>query len=266
MGRRARQSRIKRSRRLRRLVAIVLASVALICTSLAAALLVTGLAGSPRPLKTAAIVDQLSERDPNPAFAATVTEMLKAAGYVVDYYPGEEITVGFYRVLPTHGHDLIVLRSHSARLRKVWQGELLDEVVIFTTEPYDLTSYRDQRGRERLAKVSYHKGGNEYFGIRAEFIRAGMRGEFEGATIILMGCDGLESQTTAQAFLDKGASAFVSWTGAVSGGHSDAATERMLELLLLDGLTTEDAVVRTAAELGPDPPSGAELRVLTHEE
>ena len=166
MGRRARQSRIKRSRRLRRLVAIVLASVALICTSLAAALLVTGLAGSPRPLKTAAIVDQLSERDPNPAFAATVTEMLKAAGYVVDYYPGEEITVGFYRVLPTHGHDLIVLRSHSARLRKVWQGELLDEVVIFTTEPYDLTSYRDQRGRERLAKVSYHKGGNEYFAPR----------------------------------------------------------------------------------------------------
>lgn len=263
MGRRARQKRLEGGRRLRRLAATALVTVALLSAALAAGLLLGGLAGSPSPLKTAAIVDQLSERDPNPAFVATVTEMLEAAGYVVDYYPGEEITVGFYQQLATHGHDLIVLRSHSARLRKVYRHELLDEVVIFTTEPYDLTSYPDQRGRGRLAEVRYHKGGDPYFGIRAEFVRASMPGEFEGATIILMGCDGLETQTTAEAFLDKGASAFVSWTGAVSGSHSDAATERMLELLLIEGLTTEDAVVRTAAELGPDPPSGAELRILT---
>lgn len=60
--------------------------------------------------KKAAIVDQLSLTQPNPAFAETATGILEDAGYLVDYYPGEAVTVEFYRDLPTHGYDLI-LRS-----------------------------------------------------------------------------------------------------------------------------------------------------------
>lgn len=260
MGRRARQEGLKRGRRLRRLATSALVAVALVVGLLFCNLSSGG--GPPAEPRTAAIVDQLSERDPNPGFVAAATEMLEGAGYVVDYYPGEEITVSFYRELPTHDHDLIVLRSHSARLRKIWRYELVDEVVIFTSEPYRPRGWYEDQKAQRLAKMRYHEGGEAYFGIRAEFIRTAMPGEFEDATIILMGCDGLESQTTAQAFLDKGASAFVSWTGAVSGSHSDAATERMLELLLVEGLDTVDAVERTVAEVGPDPVFGAQLRIL----
>jgi hypothetical protein len=53
--------------------------------------------GSPR----AAIVDQLSLTEPNPAFTEAATDLLEQAGYAVDYFPGEEVTVEFYRQLPT---------------------------------------------------------------------------------------------------------------------------------------------------------------------
>lgn len=41
----------------------------------------------------AAIVDQLSLTYPNQTFTQTATNTLKQAGYSVDYYPGEEVTV-----------------------------------------------------------------------------------------------------------------------------------------------------------------------------
>ena len=53
----------------------------------------------------AAIVDQLSLTYPNQTFIETATNTLKQAGYSVDYYPGEKVTVEFYRNLPTHGYE-----------------------------------------------------------------------------------------------------------------------------------------------------------------
>ena len=43
----------------------------------------------------AAIVDQLSLTFPNQTFIETATNTLKQAGYTVDYYPGEKVTVEF---------------------------------------------------------------------------------------------------------------------------------------------------------------------------
>jgi hypothetical protein len=57
----------------------------------------------------------------------------------------------------------------------------------------------------------------------------------------------------------------VSWSRRVSASHTDAATQRLLEKLLVDGLPVGEAVAQTAAEVGPDPLYGAELRVLPDE-
>jgi len=267
MGRRARQKRLKQGRRLRRLAAAVLVSVALLSTSLATGLLLSGLAGGPRGgPRTAVIVDQLSERDPNPGFVAAATGMLEEAGYVVDYYPGQEVTVDFYRELPTHGYDLLVLRVHSARLLQDKDGSPVDEVVLFTSEPFSLIGHREDQEAGRMAKVRYYKDGNPYFGVRADFVTSSMRGGFEGTTIIMMGCSGLRSiNETARAFLLKGAESFISWDGRVSGSHSDAATERLLRLMLIEGLSPINAVAQTDVEVGPDPPSGARLHILIPE-
>jgi hypothetical protein len=88
-----------------------------------------------------------------------------------------------------------------------------------------------------------------------------MTGRFDGATIVLMGCDGLIADTTAEAFVRKGVRDVVGWNGRVSAKHTDAATESLLRHLLMDGLPTRDAVTQTMAEVGPDPEYGSTLLV-----
>ncbi len=67
----------------------------------------------------AAIVDQLSLTVPNPAFVDDATATLESDGYAVDYFPGEEATVDFYRDLPTHGYEVIVFRTHAGGVKEV---------------------------------------------------------------------------------------------------------------------------------------------------
>jgi hypothetical protein len=216
--------------------------------------------GRPR----AAIVDHLSLTEPNPAFVEAATNLLEQAGYAVDYFPGEEVTVEFYRQLPTWGHELIILRVHSA------QGRVGDQpanwVTLFTVDPYDSTAYRSEQTKRRLSKVSYFKGGPAYFGVMPSFIKSSAKGDFQGATIIIMGCDGLATDSMAEALVEKGAKAVVAWDGLVSSEHTDAATERLLQHLLIDGLTLQEAVNQTMVEVGPDPSNESVLRLYPPEE
>jgi len=207
----------------------------------------------------AVIVDHLSLSQPNPAFAETATELLVQAGYGVDYYPGEQVTVEFYRQLPSEDHELVILRVHSALGRVGDQPA--DWVTLFTADSYDTAYYRKEREEQRLSRVSYYEDGPPYFGIMPDFVKSSMKGDFQDATVIIMGCDGLKSDTMAEAFVQKGAAAVVAWDGLVSSEHTDAATERLLERLLIDGLTIEEAVTQTMTELGPDPSYGSALQV-----
>jgi hypothetical protein len=260
-----------------RLLAIIGAVV--VCGLLAAFLTMTALdSGSSGPsVLKAAIVDQLSFREPNPAFVQGATATLEEAGYVVDYYPGDQITVDFYRDLPTHGYKLIVVRGHSAVPRTdlalpadVPQDLLQrvldtvgDDVLLFTSEPYSDTSYLDEQRAMRLFPVVYagEQSSDSYFAITAGFITSSMKGKFDGTTVILMGCSGLASDNTAAAFVKKGAKTVVGWSSTVSSEHTDAATERLLQHLTTDKLDAQEAVSRTAAEVGADPQYGSTLLV-----
>jgi len=204
---------------------------------------------------TAAIVDQLSLTYPNPAFVEAATNTLKAAGYRVDYIPGEHVGVGFYRSLPSRDYDLVILRVHSALNME------MDYVALFTSQPYVEGGFADWKP----VWVSYSQDDPIYFGVGPEFIDRSMRGRFDGALVVMMGCNGLTSKATAEAFLGRGAKAVVAWNGDVSPEHTDAATERLLEKLVMERLPVEDAAAQTAAEVGPDPVYGAQLTVLTAE-
>ncbi len=260
-----RRGRIARPGRGLRRTAAALAAVPLVVALVGGGLLFRGLpsGGSPEGPKTAAIVDQLSLTVPNPEFIGSARSLLYDAGYLVDYYPGEQVTVDFYRELPRHGYDLILLRVHSSRTET--DGTITDDLSLFTGEPYSNAKYVEEQLAKRLGIARYFEGGDPLFGILPDFVADSMEGRFDGTLILAMGCDGLRSDRAAQAFLDKGASAFVSWSRPVSASHTDAATERLLEKLLLEGLTAVDAVSQTAAEVGPDPSLGAELRILSDE-
>ncbi|TET88142.1 MAG: hypothetical protein E3J34_00925, partial [Dehalococcoidia bacterium] len=53
---------------------------------------------------------------PNQAFIDKMTQVLEAYGFKVDTYQGDEVTVDFYRQLPTYGYNLIIFRAHSGLL------------------------------------------------------------------------------------------------------------------------------------------------------
>lgn len=216
-------------------------------------------------VKRAVIVDQLSLTQPNPEFISDARGTLAAAGYTVEYISGEDVTVDIYRSLPDRDYDLVLLRVHAGITTEVNEatGERTgtEYVSLFTGEAYDEGKYSDEQ-LNRLGSARYDENSDPLFGIGPAFVDDSMQGNFGGALVVMMGCDGLRSQRTAEAFLDRGASAFVSWTKPISASHTDRATEALLQRLLIDDLPVEDAVAQTAEEVGPDPVYEGELRVL----
>lgn len=258
-GRRRQRTRWQRRWNVRTALGVAaVAGVLIAAGAVGAWLTLGGSDGEPGP-PTAAIVDQLSLTFPNEAFAGETTATLEGAGYEVDYYPGEDVTVEFYRELPYFGYDLIIFRSHADRLQATAiDGTEVNEVVLFTSEPYSTERYQNDQAKNNLVIARYSRDGDPYFGVAAGFIRDG-GADYDGATIIMMGCEGLLSDRTAQAFVERGADVYISWDETVSVTHTDAATSRLLQHLLVDELPAGEAVARTMADVGPDPSYGSSL-------
>jgi len=197
---------------------------------------------NPNPQLKAAIVDHLSLTTPNQTFIETATDILEQAGFTVDYYPGENVTVEFYRNLPTQGYGLIIFRVHTTELG-----------AFFTSELYSTSSYVWEQLNDQIWKVSYHGDPPLYFGISPSFVKSCMNGRFKETVVIAMGCYSLKFNDMAKAFIEKGARVYVGWTGSVLGSHTDIATVYLLQHLLLGKYTVRNAIVQTIEEVGPDP-------------
>jgi hypothetical protein len=213
----------------------------------------------------AALVDQLSLTFPNQSFIDNTTEILEQAGYTVDYYPGEEVTVDLYRDLPTHHYDLVILRVHSGRIITP-DGTLTDNVALFSSEPYNPEKYVEEQKAGFLGISRYSNANSSYFGMKPSFVMLGMEGRFEDSTVILMGCDGLRSDTMAKAFIYKGAESFISWTKPISASYTDAVTESLLKYLLIEKLPLKEAMSKAIAEVGFDQIYGSQLMVMSRQE
>jgi len=239
--------------------------VAIVVSSAAVAILLD----FPRPgepeVHKAALVDQLSLTFPNQSFIGKTIEILEQAGYTVDYYPGEEVTVEFYRQLPTHHYDLVILRVHSARFG-LPNGTLGDDVGLFTDEPYNPEKHVEEGKAGLVGSFHYSNTSSSYFGITPSFVAWAMKSKFEDSTVILMGCDGVRSDTMAKAFIYKGANAFVSWTKPILASYTDAVTESLLKYLLIEKLPLKEAMDKAIAEVGFDQTYGSELRVVFKQE
>jgi hypothetical protein len=238
-----------------------LVAAAVVSLSAAVVALAAARAGEdPRP--RALIVDQLAITDPNPAFVERAGRELQQAGYDVKYVPPERVTVAFYRDLPRLDYDLIILRSHSAAFVSSQDGPLVEDrgVALFTNEPYDPRKYTEDLRRGVISRGRYNEPGSAaFFAVDAAFVRERMEGDFDGATIILMGCAGLRTSTLATALVQRGVRRFVSWDDDVTAVHTDDATEALLRNLAADPAAVDVAVAATMSQVGPDPLYGARL-------
>jgi hypothetical protein len=204
-----------------------------------------------------AIVDHLSITAPNQTFIETATKILETANFTVDYYPGEEVNVEFYRNLATHGYSLIVLRVHSAIT--VGEGPIPESIGLFTSEKLSHTKYVYEQLTDQVISCKFPNEETRYFGISPLFVTHSMKGKFQNTTIIQMGCDGLANTPMADVFIKKGAKAYIGWSGDVLASHTDKATTQLLEHLVTEKQTIIQALTKTVEEVGPDPAYGSIL-------
>lgn len=209
-----------------------------------------------KPELKAAIVDHLSLTQPNQTFVQTATGMLEKAGFMVDYYKGGEVTVEFYRALPTFDYSVVIFRVHSTALLSSGTEYVETSVSFFTSEPVSNTKYIYDQLKDRLVRVFYlpnSDGDPSYFGITANFVRESMNGRFENTVIMVMGCDGLTNPEMAKAFLDRGAEVYIGWNGPVLASHTDCSTTSLLRRLLIEKKAIDEALMETFLEVGADP-------------
>lgn len=204
----------------------------------------------------AALIDHLSfsSPPPNETFKVQCEAVLEYVGFDFTYYEGEQVTVDFYKNLPTYDYSLVILRVHSAVIKKE-EGGLTDLIGLFTSEVYNETTVNPQYisdlhdGKLALARL-FKDEDTYYFGITPLFVQSNMLGTFKNTVIIMMGCEGLNQPSMADALVQRGAKVYISWTGLVSIFHTDQCTIQLLQSLL-ENQTIETAVQEISQELWP---------------
>lgn len=195
----------------------------------------------------AAIVDQLSSEFPNDDYtvSGSVPNMLRNAGFNVSYFGSENVNVAFYKELARLNYGIIVLRTHSA------QRETETLVDLFSSERFDTGKY-DSELENGLVTVGYYSWNPSirYFTIPPKFIES-LTDRFPKSIVIAMGCNTLNATCTetAEAFIRKGAIAYVGWTGLVATPHTDAETIKLLHGFLNESKTLDQAVRATESDL-----------------
>ncbi|MFC1964934.1 hypothetical protein ACFLWG_02895 [Chloroflexota bacterium] len=224
-----------------------------------------GASCSPRPHPEsetrAAIIDQLYNLHPNEAFISEVTQCLIDFGFdTIEVYRGDELGLHFFIHLPEKGYKLIILREHSGILNGE-DGENIEGSWLFTNEPCRQNiRYTDQRLTRKVAKSRVNENQPWIFAIGSRFVTESMNGQFNKTVVIAMGCHSLVRDDLAQAFIDKGASAYIGWSDLVRPNYTDKATGILVRNLCRKGTTIQEAIDKTIAEVGTEPLLETELR------
>lgn len=201
----------------------------------------------------AAIIDQLYTNYPNEDFTTKVTTELEDYGFEVDIYQGDAITVDFYENLLTYGYNLLVFRVHSG---------LMDPATgtfLFSNEPYSEVKYVLKQLNDEVIPGQVARGYPYFFAIGPKFVTNSMKGNFNNAVVIIGGCSGLVNDDLAQAFVDRGASAYLAWDASVDLDYVDEAVVSLVKNLCSKRFTVKKAVELTMATIGPDPKHHAVL-------
>ncbi len=215
----------------------------------------------PTPIQTdglrCAIVDQLYTVEPNPTFIEQTTRELESFGFEVDVYQGDEVTVDFYRRLPTYGYKLIIFRVHAGLLQN--EAGIGDKIWLFTSQPYNRMQYFIAQLRNQVRAAGISTNTTPLFAVSSKFVTDCMQGNFSDTVIINMGCAAFHSDEMAQAFIEKGASAYLAWDVSVGLHYVDDTTMTLVDKLCSKELAVAAAVSETMKEKGPDPNNNAFL-------
>jgi len=197
----------------------------------------------------AAIIDQLHDDIPNENYQDKVTKYLEIAGYSVDLYTTKDITVDFYKKLPSMDYQYIIIRSHSLENLPTFSSG-----ALFTGEKYshdkhsvDQLSGHVWKGvpfsNRQVQQVGWENLEDEtYFLIGSKFVDEKMRSQFPDSVIVLGGCDTITNKLLTKSLLARGASTVVGWNGLVNSDQNDKVILSFLQKVLIDKVEIITAV------------------------
>jgi len=199
--------------------------------------------------RKAVIIDQLHNELPSEKFQDKVTQYLTDAGYKVDLYTTDEITIDFYKKLPAMNYEYIVIRTHA-----LGAGVVDKSASLFTGEKYSEHKYIKEQflgligqGVPILYGAMKDLSGDDimdksYYVIGSKFVENIMIGEFPNSTIILAGCETSKTSQLAKSFLKRGALEVVGWSGLVDSDKNDMVLLELFDIALGNDVEMKDAV------------------------
>ncbi len=220
----------------------------------------------PRPL--AAIIDQLDDLIPNKRFQQKALEYLEDSGFDVDLYTTEDITVDFFKKLPSMNYEFIIFRTHSLEV-----SQLGNSTFLFTGEKYDINKYileqlsgqvhkaipiSDQSSDEEIEEVMADPDA-EYFTVGSKLIDELMIGEFPQSVIIIGGCESVRTPDLAKSLILRGASAVIGWDRSINSMENDRVMLALLEEILINKIGMYDAIDSVMDEFGENLEYSSEL-------
>jgi len=209
----------------------------------------------------AAIIDQLHNDLPNFELQADAKRMLEDAGYEVDLYTTDEITVDFYKNLPSMNYHFILIRSHG--------GEDLSyeyPTRLFTGEKFNKEKYTGEQiyrqvgygfpiygeDLEELKESDQDVFDNAYFTVGTKMVDDGMVGTFPDSIIIVGGCQSARSHDLMESMIRRGADHVLGWDATIESKDNDTAMMWLLEEILVNQVPLYDAVAEINKEMVPN--------------
>jgi len=216
----------------------------------------------------AVIIDQLYDDSPRDWFHLKASEMLEASGYEVDIFTTQDITLDFYKKLPSMNYDYIIIRTHSI------DNEDKNFVALFTGERYQEDKYISEqlfghvvRGAP-LQTVTYQveedssewivvnatfremttsanitvENDDDYFLITPKLVNELMDGKFPGSTFVIGGCSSLKNESLAKSLVDRGASSIIGWDDVIGDMENDIIMLEFLKETLVNKMEINDAI------------------------
>ena len=223
----------------------------------------------------AAIIDQLYSDIPNEDFHEKAIEYLEGAGYRVDIFTTNNVTVNLYKNLPEKNYKIVVIRSYGVSEKEN------DSVSIFTGEKYQEDKYVTEQLFGQLKKgkplrelvgisaqnnstVFWSINSSEFFGtatkngtklaaheyfvITPKFVKDSMNGRFQETIFLLAGSYTLENDSMAKSLVDRGASIVLGWDNEITNFDGDKIMLGLLEKILKENVKVKNAIEQIEQE------------------
>jgi len=222
--------------------------------------------------QSAAIIDQLHDIIPNKRHQQKALGYLENAGYDVDIYTTEDITVDFFKKLPSMNYKFIYIRTHSLEV-----AQLGNSTFLFTGEKYNVDKHiieqlsgqvriaipiNDQIPEEMIKNATLYQE-SKYFTVGPKFVDELMVGEFPQTVIVIAGCESVRNLDLATSLILRGASSVVGWDSSINSLENDRVMHGLLEEVLINKIGINDAIKSSMQEFGQDLEFYSKLRQIT---